>query len=453
MNASRPDMRLSLNFPRVFVAGCPSFFEFVLHNASETHLLDLALTINSPLLGLSDHVIKLGALCGFESRHGHVDVVPQDIGTQPIRVLVDAFHERDVLRLTGTCREFEVYARPESPANVSVIVHDIQSHRSHGDKAEFGGMKGDVNIQITDLLRNVQTVNDLLQLRIPDVFHPLRLDAINSPDACEMLSIPEVFLRYFEPADVLELKPGTPPQGDAPHGWRLCSASATLSLGRSTQDADIVTRFLPAGTENNAKSALISRKHALLHINEATGEIHVESLAAHSAIRIGTVQPRAGELTPVPASEVLGIGQALADIRLRCTVRKPLLPRRFRVANLSQWIGDRITQNLSDEGNWGRVELDYLNTTPCFWRTVWFHRYVPVGQGHGNVIEIDTDQMDGTPAYLHHLRGCFWIECASEKKDLIVVEGLPLTEGDLVPLRDGMKLTLGGVEHSVKRVR
>lgn len=454
MTVSSDQVRLALNFPRVFVVGCSSFFEYVVHSASERALMDVVLTFNCPVLGLSDHVIKIGAIAPFESRHGHVDITPLTAGSQPIRCLLEASCERDSLRFSGVCRDFEVYAQPDSQSNVSVIVQDIQSHRSGGDKGEFGSVKGDVNINITDLLPNVKTVNDLLQLRLPDSFLPIRLEAMHSQDACETLSIPEVFLRYIEPADILHISPAVDvPAGDAPRGWRLCGSAAAVVLGRSSQDADLITRFLPSSTENNARSALLSRRHATMRMNEAKGGILVESLAAHAAVRVGTQTLQPGVLTPVPGGEVVGIGQALSDLRLRFTVRKPLLPRRFRVANLSEWIGHRITQDMNEEGNWGHVVVEYLNSAPALWHTHWFHRSIPVGHGHGTVLDLGPSAQDGTSAYLHHLRGGFWLECTQEGEGHITVEGLPLSRGDIVPLRDGMKVRMAGQDLLVKRIR
>ncbi|MFZ4592885.1 MAG: hypothetical protein ACOYOF_01420 [Verrucomicrobiaceae bacterium] len=446
---------LEVNFPRVFVVGCPSFFEFSLLNASHLPLHDIVLNLNCALLGLIDHVIKLASIDARESRLLHVDVIPQAGGSQPIRCLLDAVQDRNSVRIAGVCSDLIVYERPESPANISVIVKDIQSHRSTGEKAEFGGVKGDVNIHVTDLLPNVQTTNDLLQLRLPDSFIHIRLDPITAPDACEMLSIPAPFLRYFEPADVMQLTPsdGSPDDGAAAHGWRLCAGCAEVSLGRSSQDADLVTRYLPATKENNAKSAVLSRKHALLRMKESEASLSVESLSAHSLVRVGAVQLRPGCPTPVPATEVLSVGPALADLRLRCTVRKPLLPRNLRVANLSEWIGNRVTQGMNEEGNWGRIEFDYLNSAPALWQTLWFQRHIPFGQGHGAAFTIDSPHLDGITGYIHHLRGGFWIECASNLSEAIIVDGHPLRDGDLVPLRDGMKLLIGKIAITLKRVR
>ncbi len=453
MPDSSSAFHLALSFPRVFVAGYPSFFEVRLLNNSTQPLFDVMLSINCPTLGLVDHLLKPGTLASGESKHLHVDVTPQMAGSQPIRCLLEGLQDRESLRYSGVCRDFHVHERPDSPSNISIIVQDIQSHRSGGDKGEFGSVKGDVNIHITDLLHGLKTVNDLLLVRLPEVLLPVRLDAVHSPDACDMLSIPELFLRYFEPAEVLHLMPVQELEGATPQGWRLCGGEAVVALGRGTQDADLVTRFLPITAENNAKSMLLSRKHALLRMSEAKGGLLGESLAAHATMRVGAQALRPGELTPVPSGEVLGIGPPLAEIRLRCTVRKPLLPRRFRVANLAAWIGNRITQAMTEESNWGRVEFDYLNSAPTPWHTLWFHRYISVGHGHGAVLDLGSPAHDRTTAYLHHLRGCFWIECTSEGEGRIFAEGQDLHDGDIVPLREGMKLTLGSIEVVVKRVR
>ena len=451
---SLPPVVLSLNFPRVFVVGCPSFLQISLHNQGGSSLLEVVLSLSCPLLGLVNHVVKIGAVTSCESRLIHVDVVPQSGGSQPVRCRLEGVFERNLLCLDGTCSDFMAYERPDSPANVSFIIHDIQSNHSTGDKADFGSVKGDVTLNITDVFKDVQSVNQLLQLRLPDFFIPVHLAAIAAAERCEMLCIPDAFLRCYEPSEVLQLTPvGSEADGDATHGWRLCAGTAELALGRSSQDADVVTRFLPATVENNARSAVLSRKHALLRLDEADARITVESLSAHGLVRVGATQIRPGCPTPVSKDDVLSLGPALSDFRLRCSVRKPLLPRHFRLANLTGWIGNGATQSMAEDGNWGRVIFEHLNSAPALWQTLWFHRHIPFGTRHGAVLALDAALAEGVSGYFHHLRGCFWLECTSETPGLVQVDGHPLLDGDIVPLREGMKVRLGGIELALKNVR
>jgi hypothetical protein len=451
-------LQLALNFPRVFVIGCTSFFEYQITNTSSSPLLDLVINFQSSILGIEANDISIGTLRPGDTHSGHLDFSPRLAGSQPIRCHISAVSGRSAIHVCGSCQPCSVYERPTSPTNVSVIVQDIQSNRSTGEKGEFGAVKGDVNISVTDLLPKVQTVNELLQMQLPDAFTSVTLRPFVQRESYEALCIPEDFIHHFEPAEVIHLTPldGQPHTSASPPsaGWRLCSTETKLTLGRSTQDADLVTRFLPSNEENNALSALISRKHASLQFSPDGKTLIASVLGTQNHLRKGTTRIHPGDALPfLPSSDVLILGQPPAEFQLRCHKRVALLPRRFRILNLSQWIGHRITDDLDTQENWGSVDFEFPNSSPAFWHTLWFHRYISFGRGKGSAIFVDHEEIDPIHGYIHHLRGTFWIECTSRKHGSLMVDGFAMEYGDIIPLRGGRELRIGNLALQVNRIR
>jgi hypothetical protein len=446
-------LEFAFNYPRVLVAGHPSYIEYRITNRASLPLLDFRFTLHCPNLGLHDVKVDIGSVAPSESRIGHIDVEPRLPGAQPVRVGIDAAQGRTAVRMTGSCPRAITYERPDSPSNVSVIIKDIQSHRSEGDKGEFGSVKGDVNIHVTDLLPKVKTLNDLLQLQLPDNYTRVDLQQETVPGASEMLVIPDAFLHSFEPADVMHLEPDNPSESaDSLQGWRLCSFAATPILGRSSMDSDVVIRFLPSSQHNDSKSATISRKHARLTVNIPDRSLAVESLAVHSAVRVNDAPLRAGTLSSIPEEHVIGIGDLPTDYRLKLRFKRPALSRRFRISNISEWIGNRITQNMDGDGDLGRIEFVPLNSELAAWQTIWFHHQISFGGDLASDMLTSVDFPKGVRGSFHHLRGCFWIECSDEVGG-IKVNGSTLPEGSIVALREGLRLELGGRVFTARRVR
>ena len=447
-------LQLHLNFPRILVFGCPSSFEYRLTNSGALPASDVSITVTCSSLGLTGHESIIGTLAPGASREGHIEVQPEAVGAPTLRFEVEAAYGKQIVRLEGYRKRLTVYDPPKSPANVSVIIQDIQSHRSEGDKAEFGGVKGDVNISVHDLLPKIQSLNDLIQLELPDDFRPVLLQPSLRKDDTEILRIPAPFLKFYQPADVIHLAPdGEVANAEGPlNAWRLCAGSSGVILGRSSQDCDLVTRFLPCNSENNAKSATLSRKHALLRITPQ-GRVQAESLTSHALVHVGTATAPTGVPLPLQEGEVISMGPSMSEFRLSCSLRYVSLARKFRITNFGDSAASRVKLAKSSVADWGRAEFTFLNSTPSFWNLVWFHAPVPFGSVSNGRIGVNSPNLDAALGYFHHHQGAFWIESCAQRDGAVMLNGTQLDDGDIAPLQDGSVLELNGIKFQISRVR
>ena len=446
-------LQLHLNFPRVFVAGCASGLEFRLTNGGDRALSDVRLTLACPALGLTGNESIIGVLQPGATYDGHVEVEPAAVGAPALKCAVEAAIGREIMRLEGVWKRLSVYERPQSPSNVSVIIQDIQSHRSEGDKAEFGGVKGDVNIAVHDLLPRVQSLNDLIQLELPDDFRPVLLTRAAQQDRIEVLRVPETFLKTYQPASVVHLSiEGETASAGSPSGWRLCAGGAGVILGRSSQDCDLVTRFLPVNDENNARSATLSRKHAMLRV-APDGKLLAEALSANALLHVGPATAATGVPLPLAEGDSIALGPTMSEFRLRCRLHQVAMPRRFRITNFTDCAANRATDPGTATVEWGRAELELLNSTPAFWQVIWFQAPVPFGRDADGRFAFNSPDLNAVLGYFHHYRGSFWIESCAQRENAVMVNGIPLDDGELAPLSDGAALEIDGVKLRLARIR
>ena len=443
--------RLELNFPRVFVSRCGSFMEFRVTNVSPQPLLDVRVTLSCGILGFPANITEVGGLRPGESRLAHLDTLPEGIGSQVLRCQVEFGMGRDWHQFEGTFPHITVYERPETVSNVSVVIQDIQSNRDSAAKSEMGGIKGDVNISLSNLLPKIQTVNDLIQLRLPDAFFEVGLTPGRRRDFTEVLNIPAEFLRVYEPAESIHLAPaGHQPIADDPSGWRLVGgAGSSLFCGRSTADCDFTLRFFPASEENKQRTTYLSRRHARLH--HASGHLYVENASLSGGLLCVGQQPvKTGTVCLLPESDLLSLGQPPGEYRLRCRTIPPPAHRTIRIANLSQWAGRSLPET---EPDWGLTSVLPENSVPAFWNTLWFHSRTSFGSGVEAAMMLDTQRLDPIHGYVHHRHGMFWLENASSEGGGVSVDGIALGDGDIAPLRDGAVILLGDQELICRRQR
>ena len=442
---------LSLNFPRILVADYPSFIEVVVCNDTGFPLRDAAVVLDCPMLGLNGKREQLPDLADGQQTVRHIDVTPQRAGSQPVRCTLEIIDGRSAVQLIGVCGSYLIYEKPENLNSLSIVVQDIQSHRSDGDKGEFGSIKGDVSLNFTDLV-NIKSVNDLLRVQLPDAYQPVLLERSTAGSTqATYLSIPGPFLNVFEPVDVAMLTPHHPDLG----AIRISSFNAEVLLGRNGEAVDLVTHFMPADAENQKRTQLLSRVHAKLSLSGHPLMLQASAISANSLVCVGSTAVRPGDTAKLPDLEMLTLGAPPADFRIRCAVRSQNPPRPIRIANLQKWIGQRTTESFAetDEQDSGRVDLDLTNSQPARWRLQWFHRSVSFGRSKGANITFDLPSLDAIHGYLHHRRGTFWIECASPSSHSIVVNDYPLADGDILPLKDGNTLLIGGERIDYGRIR
>jgi hypothetical protein len=277
---------LQLAFPKVFVAGFGSFFYARLINDGAEPLRSPVITFTCLDFDPPDRAVPFEVIAPGGYQDVTVSINPVRAGSRPLGVVVE-FSDKDLsAALVGNWEGMTIFEKPANEINVTNIIRDVQSHRSSGDKAEFGAVKGDVSINVTNSLGDVRTLNDLLSAAFPVHFQTIRLRGFGTTDmfvVSDRRRIPHALLRVFEPMSTLSLRPLSAPPATSTdptvRGWRLKGGGQPLVLGRSSADADLVTRFMPANPSNDAMSAGMSRKHARLSVSKE-GQIQVENITS-----------------------------------------------------------------------------------------------------------------------------------------------------------------------------
>ncbi|WP_395744528.1 FHA domain-containing protein [Prosthecobacter sp.] len=461
---------LQLAFPKVFVAGFGSFFHARLVNDDSEPLRSPVLTFSCPDFDPPEVSVPFDVIApGGGYQDVTVSVSPVRAGSRPLGVVVE-FSDKDLgSARIATWEGLTIFEKPANEINVTNIIRDVQSHRSSGDKAEFGAVKGDVSINVTNSMGDVRTLNDLLAATFPAQFVSVRLRGFGTTDmfvVSERRRIPPALLRVFEPASVLSLTPRVPAgsaPAAAPLGWRLKGGGQPLVLGRSSQDVDLVTRFMPANPSNDSMSAGMSRRHARLSVCRE-GRLQVENLTSGNVVVVGSQFVPSGALMQVNPGQQISLGTVPADLRLAVKLLPPP-HQEIRVINIHEWSGNTATAHHAEVQHpaWGHAVFTWPNSAPSFWRTAWFTRQVSFGSGGEVAIQLADDPAEDllSPChgFFHYLRGCYWLEVISSRgnvtlSDPHVLDGqpFPVLPGQIAPLRGGMTLTLGRNVLDVARV-
>lgn len=452
---------LQLAFPKVFVAGFGSFFYTRLINDDEAPLRAPVVTFICPELDPPEVAVPFDVIVPGGYQDVTVSINPVRAGSRPLGIVVEFSDKDSSAARVGNWEGMTIFEKPANEINVTNIIRDVQSHRSSGDKAEFGAVKGDVSINVTNSMGDVRTLNDLLAAAFPVQFQTIRLRGFGTTDmfvVSDRRRIPHSLLRVFEPMSALSLRPCSTPPGTSAdpsaHGWRLKGGGQPLVLGRSSADADLVTRFMPANPSNDIMSAGMSRKHARLSVSKE-GQVQVENITSGNVVHIGSQFVPSGALMLLAPGQSMSLGTAPADLRLSVSL-KPALNQDARIINLQEWAGTTPTAHHADieRPSWGHAVFEWPNSAPSFGHTVWFTRLAPFGSAMDAAVRLHDDPAEDLLApchgFFHYLRGCYWVEVISPRGEVTLSDphlqdGQPITilPGQMAPLRSGMTLTIG----------
>jgi hypothetical protein len=454
-----PSLSLHLDFPKILVAGAGSRFSACVTNIGTEPLHNVAVTFACEDFDPPELTLEMDDLQPGGRQERAVSVLPTQVGNRPLSCTVEFTQGTQTQNLYGTWEGLTIFERPSSQVSITNIVQDVQSHRSSGDKAEFGAVKGDVSINLSNNLSQIQSLNDLLAITLPPAWHQVPLRSLTSTvirRANDRRRIPAAFLRVYEPMTALHIRPlGAPPPSSSdptPYGWRLrAGTSSQLVLGRSSSDADLVTRFMPAESANDHKSAGLSRKQARFSVN-AAGQLAVENISSGNVVIVGRTALPAGGASLLAGDQSLSLGTPPADLRLHARLA-PAPAHSIRVANLEEWQGHGPSRHLppEPEANWGHLLLDWLNSAPSFWQTVWFSRLAAFGTSAEVPLRLEDPDLDPCHGFLHYFCGCYWLEVISQRGGVALHDPqnpdanaqVAVPPGVIVPLRANMTLTLG----------
>ncbi len=406
--------------------------------------------------------LELGDVAAGARVDKTISTTPMRPGSRPIACTLEFGLGADAKSFFATWEHLTIFERPASEINITNIVRDVQSHRSTGDKAEFGGMKGDVSINLTNNLNQIHTLNDLLSATVPDELHRLSLRSLTTTEFgyfSDRRRIPGHFLRVHEPMVSLSLRPQSAPAPDPRSpvmcGWRLRGSGAPLTLGRSSVEADMVTRFMPVDAANDSKSAGLSRRQARLSVN-AQNQVQVENISSGNIVLAGRMAVPVSGMALLPPDQSLALGTPPSDLRLGVRL-SPAPQHDVRLMNVMEWQGYGPSRHLPSEvsGTWGHAIFDWQNSAPSYWHTVWFDHLAAFGAAADVAVSLADSSLDACHGFFHHLLGCYWLEVVSPRGGVTLSDPqcgeVVVSPGMMVPLRSGMTLQLGGQFFSLSK--
>jgi hypothetical protein len=229
------------------------------------------------------------------------------------------------------------------------------------------------------------------------------------------------------------------------------ATGSQLVLGRSSNDVDLVTRFMPADPASDNKSAGLSRKQARFSVN-AAGLLTVENISSGNVVIVGRSAVPVGGSSLLSSDQALSLGTPPADLRLHVRLA-PAPGHSIRLANLEEWQGYGPSRHLpaDPEATWGHAMIDWLNSAPSYWQTIWFSRLAAFGSASDVPLRLVDSGLDPCHGFLHYFSGCYWLEVISQRGGVTLHDpqnpethaAVPIPPGVIVPLRGNMTLTLG----------
>jgi len=434
---------LSLNFPHALVAGHSGTLMFRAENEAPVPFENIEVYASSrgfageaqsrvrrlPAGGRTEVLLELEA-----ARAGHFVLqvaVSWDQGGQRY-----AYQGQHPIR---------IYKAPDN-SNIVINISDIQSNTGGGANQALGAEYGDV--QISNLIAKgaIKSVNDLLDLELPEAFHRIALELdyeVSRQDSgyraatqAASLRIPPALLATVQPALVCTLEAAGAAAPILP--LRLV-ARPQFRLGRARAEADFVTWVLPRNTSNDEKSLRVSKVHAIAEAT-ATGIVLRDNASANGTLfdgvpldEHGTSLPRQGRLLLAGAVEV--------DFdRLA-----PGCENGLAISNDRNWSGPAVQTPLQR----GAVRFEVVTPETQPHNALWLLSDAAFGTNRSNALRFDDPQLAEVQGRFHHHRGCFWLETLADNS-AVQLDRLTLRPGEIAPLATGMQLRIGSQTWRVK---
>ncbi len=439
-----------LNFNRVLVAENASTFQLRVTNRSHLPMENLTVSMEAQRTLDAPLASTFRRLAPGQSLTRLLEIEPSRPGNYRLQCEV-AFQSGGEKAAYTAARPLRVNAKPDT-SNIVINIRDIQSNREGQANAALGAEYGDINISNLVDSRSIRSLNDLLELELPDRFEPLDLDldyqltmrglVSIEKNLAAPVSIPPRLLGVCQTGECLELQPirGTTEPV-------LLVARHHFLIGRSRQDADLVAWILPRSEANDSLTRRVSKLHARLEISPdgfLVSEIDGASNGtSYNELPVSPSQPamleRRGELS---------LGNALAlDVQCFPSKFENRLPN---ISNIRLWAGPPPGK----EPCRGAVRLLPVSGAPLPVQAVWLLSDAEFGTSHHNGVVIPAPSLAEIQGRFIFHRGCFWLENAAPN-NAVSIDGHPLEAGHIAPLATGQTLQLGGFEFraSIRRPR
>lgn len=436
---------VSLNFDRILVERNPSTLEILIENRTSQTLQNVEILLESPRTLLAP--LRLGSrkLAPGQNIRRRLEIEPSRPGNFVLQgsVMFDQAGEKQSFIAN---RALRVNAIPDA-SQVTVNIGDIQSNRGGGSNANLGAEYGEVNISNLVDGKTIRTLNDLLDLELPERFEPLELEldyqlslasiSVAREGLARSLRIPPHLLAVSQPGQSLRL---TPTDGSA---FSLTLVGRReFSLGRSRHEADFPTWFWPRSAENDECTARISKKHLVAQIDDC-GVLSLRDNGSSNGSCYNGHFLSKGEMFPIERRGVLALATKyeIDLLHLPSRLSKDGPP----ISNLRHWHGPE-PQKFPFAGA-VRFNPTACEQTP--FQTIWLLSDGEFGSSQSNPIVLDATDLAEIQGRFLYYRGCFWLENAVENS-AVDLDGRPLVAADIAPLGSGQILRLGSRSYRVE---
>lgn len=434
---------LWLNFPHALVDGHAGTLMFRLENDSPAPIENIELYASSR--GLSGETLSRVRRLAPGARHevlAEVEAARSGHFVLQIAASWDQGGQRFAYQGRHPLR---IYKSPDN-SNIVINIGDIQSNTGGGANQALGAEYGDV--QISNLIEKgaIKTVNDLLDLELPENWRRVDLEldyevsrydsGFRGGVAGAGLQIPPALLATVQPATLCVFENTG---ADASPLTLKLVARPQFRLGRARAEADFVAWVLPRSPANDEKSLRVSKVHAIAELN-AQGITVRDNASANGTLfdnvpldENGTGLPRQGRLQLAGAVE-LDFDRIAPDAE-----QDPV------IGNARAWNGPAA----KPPGARGAVRFEVVADEPQPLNAVWLLSDAAFGSSRSNAITLVETGVAEVQGRFYHFRGCFWIETLAANS-AVQLDHLTLRPGEIAPLATGQQLRIGARTWRVK---
>jgi len=445
LNEESP-IAVSLNFDRILVERNPSTLEILIENRTSQILQNVEILLESPRTLHSPLLVGSRKLAPGQSIRRRLEIEPSRPGNFVLQgsVMLDQGGEKQSFIAN---RALRVNAIPDA-SQVTVNIGDIQSNRGGGSNANLGAEYGEVNISNLVDGKTIRTLNDLLDLELPERFEPLELEldyqlslasiSVAREGLSRTLRIPPHLLPISQPGKSLRL---TPTDG-SDYSLTLVGRRE-FSLGKSRHESDFATWFWPRSPENDELTLRISKKHLVAKVNDL-GELSIRDNGGQNGdSRYNDHFLSKGEAIAIDRRGVLTLATKYVIDLLHLPSRLP--KEGPSISNLRLWHGPEPQKYPFS----GAVRFNPTSCKQTPFQSIWLLSDGEFGTSQSNPIVLDAMGLAEIQGRFLYYRGCFWLENAVENS-AVDLDGRPLLAADIAPLASGQLLRLGSGSYRVE---
>lgn len=421
-------------FDRVLVSGHPSGLQLRVKNLRDHKIARLTLALES--LALEKKVVHEFQHVGKRQELSvRMPIHPERAGVFDLLVTADLSSGGQKILFHGA-RSLAVNPAPFAPDRETRLEDYQLNVETEGNPA------------ISRQRISFPNLTELLEFELKQMFQGLQLycDYSLPSESIERISSkqPDLFIHvlykhWAQRGTKLCLRPS--PSSPKSRELHLCSRDEFF-LGRSREQVDQVTWFLPRGDANDYQTKhQLSRKHVVARLIQE--KIYLQDLGSQEgALFCGqSLSQSTGEHLACRGFLYLGHHYKLDVQRHPPTVPYPM------ITNLSVWTA--FDDQVKESGAQGAITFKPENMEMAIRDVVWLFSNATFGRNPFNPIQLDSPQLAEIQGRFHYFQGCYWVEnCVGNQQ--VVINDHVLVENEIAPLINGATLTLASRKYSIE---